>query len=380
MLIHHITEIKKIIDADAGKQHSLFVTDDGSVYSMGNNSEGQLGTGDTANSLVPVKVKNLKNIVRVSAGDNYSLALDKEGKVWAWGYAGNGSLGNNFSLQRQNPSTAVGNDLPIMSIDNEVKTTYLSENGNRTFELSGKITEKDLENVQIKSKLLDVDKETSVEDWGLNIYAEVNPKEWNLKWDVSEIPKEYNFQSLTKVTAEDSRGGLVEQFYGGNIIVDNEKPKTPEWGSTCTVETTGAETCYQSDYFKINDTNAVNKPVRIYIKPIQKTGDNKAPVKAQIQYRIKQPYGYPPAWSNWIDVDTSNQNGYYYDFFQGFLGETQIKSRSIDLAGNISEENSDYRYVNISNAGGEVDKISGESRTVNKKNGKCYKFFSYHSQ
>jgi len=357
---------KKVIDADAGKQHSLFVTDDGSVYSMGNNSEGQLGTGDTANSLVPVKVKSLKNIVKVSAGDNYSLALDKEGKVWAWGYAGNGSLGNNFSLQRQNPSTAVGNDLPIMSIDNEVKTTYLSENGNRTFELSGKITEKDLENVQIKSKLLDVNKETSVEDWGLNIYEEVNSKEWNLKWDVSEIPKEYNFQSLTKVTAEDSRGGLVEQFYGGNIIVDNEKPKTPEWGSTCTVETAGTETCYQSDYFKINDTNAVNKPVRIYIKPIQKTGDNKAPVKVQIQYRIKQPYGYPPTWSDWIDVDTNNQNGYYYDFFQGFLGETQIKSRSIDLAGNISEENSDYRYVNISNAGGEVDKISGESRTVNK--------------
>ncbi len=358
---------KKVISADAGKEHSIFVTEDGSVYAMGDNSEGQLGTGNNITSYTPIKVENLKNIVQVSAADNYSLALDKEGRVWGWGYVGNGSLGNNFPLSREMPSTAVGNDLPVMSLKNDIKTTYLSKNGNKYFELSGEVTEKDAEDVTVKANVLGVDKEQNLSDWGFNIYEEIEPQTWNLIWDISEFSQDYNFQSLIKITAEDSRGGIVEQFYAGGIVIDNEKPQTPIWGNTCVVEVDGTEACHESDYFKMNDSKSVNKPVRIYIKPIQKTGDNTAPVRAQIRYRIKQTYGYPPTWSDWIDVDKSNDNGYYYEFMQGFLGETQIQTRAIDLAGNKSEESEDYRYVNISDAGGEVSKISATTKTVNKK-------------
>ncbi|MCU7667092.1 hypothetical protein [Bacillus thuringiensis] len=362
-----IFDKEKVIHVSANKTHTLFVTESGKVYAMGDNQYGELGTGNFVNSSIPVQVKNLQDIVKVSAGDGFSAALDKQGRVWAWGYAAMGALGNNFSISRQTPSTAIGNELPNMKIDNEIQTTYLSKYGKTDFQLFGKIQEKDTENVKIESNVFGIKKQVDITSWERDIYDEVVTKNWELSWKVNEFQEGMNFQSLTKVVAEDSRGGIVEQFFAGRIIVDNEKPIAPTWGDTCLVDSKGVEACYQSDYFKINDTNSVSKPVRIYVKPTQKSGDNKAPVKVQIQYRIKQPYGYPPSWSDWVDVETSNSNGYYYEFFQGFFGETQIKMRSIDMAGNISNENGEYRYVSISNAGAEIDKMSVETRTVNKK-------------
>jgi len=359
---------EKVIHVSMLYRHTLFVTESGDVYAMGDNTYGQLGTGNFTSSNIPVKVMNVKNAVMVGGGDLHSLVLDKDGRVWAFGYAGDGSLGNNFSLTREKISTAVGNDLPEMSVLNEIKDYYLSKNGNKTFNLHGTVREKEGEKTTVKTTILGLEKQKTIEDseWELDVYDQVKPKEWNIDIDVNDVSDEQVFQSLVKVSAEDERGGIVEQSFSGRIFVDNEKPAAPQWGDTCIISN-GTENCHESDYFKHDGTNGVNNAVRIYMKPTQKVGENKAVVKPQIQYRIKQPYGYPPTWSDWIDVDTSNQNGYYYDFFQGFSGETQIKMRAVDAAGNVSEDNNEYRYVIVNNAGAEVDKISSSSTTVDKK-------------
>ncbi|MCU7667094.1 hypothetical protein [Bacillus thuringiensis] len=353
---------EKVVSVTMLLKHTLFVTESGSVYAMGDNSYGQLGNGTFNNSTIPVKVMNVKDAVMVGGGDMHSLVLDKQGRVWSFGYTGDGSLGNNFSLTREKFSTAVGNDLPEMSISNDIKDYYLSKNGNQAFNLHGTIREKEGETTKIKTTILGIDKQMKVDasEWELDVYDQVKPKEWNAEVNVNDVGNEQAFQSLIKVAAEDERGGLVEQFFAGRIIVDNEKPVTPTWGNTCVVSNNGTENCFESNYFKQDGTNGVNNAVRLYLKPIQKTGNNKAPVKVQIQYRIKQPYGYAPAWSNWIDVETKNQDGYYYDFFQGFYGETQVKLRAIDEAGNVSDANSEYRYVIINNAGAEVKTISAK--------------------
>ncbi|MCU7667096.1 RCC1 domain-containing protein [Bacillus thuringiensis] len=360
---------RKIVDISEGNNHALFIDETGYVWALGDNAYGKLGDGTENNASNPVKVLNVTDANFVEAGLDFSYAIDKKGRVWAWGYSSYGSLGNNFTTSRNTISTAVGNDLPEMSISNDIKDYYLSKNGNQTFNLHGTIREKERETTDIQTTILGINKQTKVDasDWELDIYDRVKPKNWNVEVNVNDVSSEQMFQSLIKVAAEDERGGLVEQFFAGRIVIDNEKPTVPNWGDTCVVKNNGAESCYASNYFQPGGTNGVNNAVRLYLKPIQKTGDNKAPVKVQIQYRIKQPYGYPIAWSDWIDVETKNQNGYYYDFLQGFSGETQVKLRSIDEAGNVSDKNSEYRYVIINNAGAEIDKMVIGTKTVEKQ-------------
>lgn len=80
-----------------GGSHSLGLAQDGSVYAWGDNSFGQLGTGSTTGSTVPVRVDvPLPDGVRVTdveAGLDFSMALASDGTVWTWGDNWNGQLG-----------------------------------------------------------------------------------------------------------------------------------------------------------------------------------------------------------------------------------------------------------------------------------------------
>jgi alpha-tubulin suppressor-like RCC1 family protein len=72
----------------AGYQYSLTLTVTGQVHSFGDNSYGQLGTGDTSQQVIPYPVKGgltNKNIVAVSAGYFHSLAVDSNGTLYSWG-------------------------------------------------------------------------------------------------------------------------------------------------------------------------------------------------------------------------------------------------------------------------------------------------------
>lgn len=68
-----------------GVNHSLFLLDDGSLYSCGNNDFEQLGHGGPRKK--PEKVDGLEanQIVQIGAGHSFSLALDKCGELFCWG-------------------------------------------------------------------------------------------------------------------------------------------------------------------------------------------------------------------------------------------------------------------------------------------------------
>jgi alpha-tubulin suppressor-like RCC1 family protein len=51
----------------------------------GENHFGQLGTGTTQDSAVPVQVLTLGTVQGIAAGGNHSLALTSDGHVWQWG-------------------------------------------------------------------------------------------------------------------------------------------------------------------------------------------------------------------------------------------------------------------------------------------------------
>lgn len=82
-----------------GNTHSLGVKEDGSVWAWGgNNVDGQFGNGengyDIVNTMVPVKVKDLTDVISVAAGQSHSMALKKNGTVWTWGNNQDGQLGD----------------------------------------------------------------------------------------------------------------------------------------------------------------------------------------------------------------------------------------------------------------------------------------------
>ncbi|MFC5404793.1 S-layer homology domain-containing protein [Cohnella soli] len=75
--------------------HTVALKSDGTVWTWGNNENGQLGIGTLdKGSPVPVQVPNLSDVVAITAGSLHTMALKSNGTVWAWGYNYYGQLGN----------------------------------------------------------------------------------------------------------------------------------------------------------------------------------------------------------------------------------------------------------------------------------------------
>lgn len=72
---HAFAEEAKWGQVSAGWYHSLGVKTDGTLWSWGANSYGQLGTGDKDSFLLPQKI--LENVAMAEAGESHSLALLK---------------------------------------------------------------------------------------------------------------------------------------------------------------------------------------------------------------------------------------------------------------------------------------------------------------
>lgn len=71
------------------------MTSTGGVLSFGRNLDGQLGIGSRKESKMPTLVSGLQDdvIIEVACGSDYSLALSEAGSVFAWGNNTNGQLG-----------------------------------------------------------------------------------------------------------------------------------------------------------------------------------------------------------------------------------------------------------------------------------------------
>ncbi|MCL2149493.1 MAG: hypothetical protein FWH51_00975 [Dehalococcoidia bacterium] len=110
--VNYLTEI---IAISAGYAHTIVLKEDGTVWAWGQNYYGQLGDGTTTSSSTPVQVINpmdvtgfLTDIVAVSAGYYHTVALKADGTVWAWGYNFYGQLGDSTDAHRYSPIQVPG--------------------------------------------------------------------------------------------------------------------------------------------------------------------------------------------------------------------------------------------------------------------------------
>lgn len=80
-----------VVAMAAGWWHTLYVTSDGNLWAMGSNNSGQLGDGTTTNRTAPVMIAT--DVAAVAAGAEHSLFIRKDGSLWGMGGIGWGQLG-----------------------------------------------------------------------------------------------------------------------------------------------------------------------------------------------------------------------------------------------------------------------------------------------
>lgn len=106
----------KWISVSAGGKHAIALKNDGSLWTWGYNYFGQLGNGTvsgwSAASPTPTKVGNDTNWTSISAGTNHNLALKSNGTLWSWGENTLGQVGDGNAQANPKVSTPyqVGQD------------------------------------------------------------------------------------------------------------------------------------------------------------------------------------------------------------------------------------------------------------------------------
>jgi hypothetical protein len=89
-----VTGLSDVVQIAVGAASGFALARGGAtVMAWGDNSSGQLGTGTTTGSDVPVAVTGLTGVRYIAAGGSHAVALLQSGGVRSWGDNTNGQLG-----------------------------------------------------------------------------------------------------------------------------------------------------------------------------------------------------------------------------------------------------------------------------------------------
>lgn len=86
----------RVARAALGLDYSVLLSRDGTLWSTGRNSAGQLGLGDHASdrfAFESVRVPGQPQILQIATGRQHTLAVSAYGQIWAWGCNEYGQLG-----------------------------------------------------------------------------------------------------------------------------------------------------------------------------------------------------------------------------------------------------------------------------------------------
>ena len=94
-----------IAQIKSGASHSFALTSSGSLFSWGRNTFGQLGLGDTKDRRIPTLGESIQNrfVVSIDGGEEHSILLTQEGSVFSFGCGVYGQLGHDSKANQLTP-------------------------------------------------------------------------------------------------------------------------------------------------------------------------------------------------------------------------------------------------------------------------------------
>ena len=102
-----VADVGSAVGVSAWGHSSCAVIEDGSAHCWGDNSNGRLGNGTTADSSTPIQVLGLDEAKKVSMGAGFACALRTTGDAVCWGLNNNGQLGDGTTQTRTSPEEPV---------------------------------------------------------------------------------------------------------------------------------------------------------------------------------------------------------------------------------------------------------------------------------
>jgi alpha-tubulin suppressor-like RCC1 family protein len=88
-----VMNVKNPASIGLGQLHSCYCDTTGQAFCWGRNVEGQLGTGNTSQSLTPIAVPGLTDCVQIAGGAKHTCAIHVDRTVSCWGQNTSGQVG-----------------------------------------------------------------------------------------------------------------------------------------------------------------------------------------------------------------------------------------------------------------------------------------------
>ena len=91
-------------EVSTGGQHTAAIKTDGTLWAWGEAGEGRLGNNSTVDKSSPIQVGALTNWAQVSASSgSHTAAIKTDGTLWTWGFNTSGQLGQNNTVVTSSP-------------------------------------------------------------------------------------------------------------------------------------------------------------------------------------------------------------------------------------------------------------------------------------
>ncbi|ETE65760.1 putative E3 ubiquitin-protein ligase HERC3, partial [Ophiophagus hannah] len=84
---------RNVKEVACGKNHSVFLLEDGKVYTCGLNTKGQLGHERQGGKPEQINALADQHIVHVACGESHNVVLSDQGQLFSWGAGSDGQLG-----------------------------------------------------------------------------------------------------------------------------------------------------------------------------------------------------------------------------------------------------------------------------------------------
>ena len=95
--------------------HSGAIKNNGTLWTWGNNTVGQMGDGTLISKNVPTQIASSIVWQKVEVGIGHTIGLDSNGTLYSWGWNNYGQLGDGTFIDKNVP-TQIGNSCPLSNV------------------------------------------------------------------------------------------------------------------------------------------------------------------------------------------------------------------------------------------------------------------------